>query len=53
MRLSFCYPAPDRIREGVRRLANTLTEEMDLVRIFGSVSQREVPGPHSPSPDTA
>jgi 2-aminoadipate transaminase len=53
MRLSFCYPTPDQIREGVRRLANTLTEEMELVRTFGSVSQREVSGPHSPSPDTA
>jgi 2-aminoadipate transaminase len=53
MRLSFCYPTPDRIREGVRRLANTLTDEMDLVRTFGSVPQREVSGPHSPSPDTA
>jgi DNA-binding transcriptional MocR family regulator len=53
MRLSFCYPTPERIREGVRRLANTLTEEMDLVRTFGSASLREVSGPHSPSPDTA
>ena len=53
MRLSFCYPTPERIREGVRRLANTLTEEMDLVRTFGSVPQREVSGPQAPSPDTA
>jgi DNA-binding transcriptional MocR family regulator len=53
MRLSFCYPTPERIREGVRRLANTLTEEMELVRTFGSAPQREVSGPHSPWPDTA
>jgi 2-aminoadipate transaminase len=53
MRLSFCYPTPERIREGVRRLANTLMEEMDLVRTFGSAPQREVSGPHSPRPDTA
>lgn len=53
MRLSFCYPTPERIREGVRRLANTLTEELELMRTFGSSPQREVPGPHSPWPDTA
>ncbi|MFC7342542.1 PLP-dependent aminotransferase family protein [Saccharopolyspora griseoalba] len=53
MRLSFCYPTPERIREGVRRLANVLTEEMDLVRTFGTVPQRSVPGPQAPSPDTA
>ncbi|GAA4865213.1 PLP-dependent aminotransferase family protein [Saccharopolyspora cebuensis] len=53
MRLSFCYPTPERIREGVRRLANTLTEERELVRTFGSIPQREVPGPQAPSPDTA
>jgi DNA-binding transcriptional MocR family regulator len=53
MRLSFCYPTPERIREGVRRLANTLTDEMELVRTFGSVSQRTASGPQAPSPDTA
>ncbi len=53
MRLSFCYPTPERIREGVRRLANTLTEEMELVRTFGTVPQRSVSGPQAPSPDTA
>ncbi|MEV6229298.1 PLP-dependent aminotransferase family protein [Saccharopolyspora shandongensis] len=53
MRLSFCYPTPERIREGVRRLANTLTEEMELVRTFGTVPQRSVQGPQAPSPDTA
>lgn len=53
MRLSFCYPTPERIREGVRRLANTLTNEMDLVATFGTVPQRQVSGPQAPSPDTA
>ncbi|GAB3286661.1 aminotransferase-like domain-containing protein [Parasphingorhabdus pacifica] len=53
MRLSFCFPTPERIREGVRRLANTLTDEMELVRTFGTVPQRAVPGPQAPSPDTA
>ena len=53
LRLSFCYPTPERIREGVRRLANVLSDEMELFRTFGSVAPRAVSGPHSPSPDTA
>ncbi|WP_019856142.1 PLP-dependent aminotransferase family protein [Actinopolyspora mortivallis] len=53
MRLSFCYPTPERIREGVRRLANTLNEELELLSTFGSNGQREISGPQAPSPDTA
>lgn len=53
MRLSFCYPTPERIREGVRRLANTLTDELELARTFGPVEQRDISGPQTPSPDTA
>lgn len=53
MRLSFCYPTPERIQEGVRRLANTITDELDLVRTFGSVPQRPLSGPDAPSADTA
>src|SRR3981081_4321 len=53
MRLSFCYPTPERIREGVRRLANVLSDELELYRTFGSVAPRAVSGPQSPSPDTA
>ena len=30
MRLSFCYPTPERIREGVRRLAGVIEAEMEL-----------------------
>ncbi len=37
MRLSFCYPTPERIREGVRRLAGVLEEEMELRQTFGAV----------------
>ena len=36
MRLSFCYPPPERIREGVRRLAGVVSAEAELVRIFGT-----------------
>lgn len=53
LRLSFCYPTPERITEGVRRLANVLAGEQELYRTFGPVSGRAVSGPQSPSPDTA
>lgn len=36
MRLSFCYPTPERIREGVRRLAGVLEDEMELRATFGA-----------------
>ena len=35
LRLSYCFPEPDRIREGVRRLAAVVEGELDLVRTFG------------------
>ena len=38
MRLSFCYPTPDRIREGVRRLAGVVAAESELVAMFGTGS---------------
>lgn len=38
MRLSYCYPTPERIREGVRRLAAVLDSELDLARTFESVA---------------
>jgi 2-aminoadipate transaminase len=53
MRLSFCYPRPERIAEGVRRLAAVLNGELELQRTFGNVRPRTVFGPQSPSPDTA
>lgn len=36
IRLSFCYPPEDEIREGVRRLAKVVHREMELVRLFAS-----------------
>ena len=53
MRLSFCYPTPERIKEGVRRLAGVLSDEMTLLNTFGPVARRTVSGPQTPSPDTA
>ncbi len=37
MRLSYCYPTPERIREGVRRLAGVVEQEMELQATFGNV----------------
>ncbi|HEX4222163.1 MAG TPA: PLP-dependent aminotransferase family protein, partial [Pseudonocardiaceae bacterium] len=53
MRLSFCYPTPERIKEGVRRLANVLADELELYRTFGPVTTRAVSGPQVPTPDLA
>ena len=44
MRLSFCYPTPERIREGIRRLAGVIENELELVQIFGTGAR--------PDPDT-
>ena len=46
MRLSYCYPEPDRIREGVRRLAGVIEAEQDLRETFG-------PSGHAPSRSAA
>jgi 2-aminoadipate transaminase len=53
MRLSFCYPTPERIQEGVRRLAAVLAAEMELANTFGPINQRAGSGPQVPGPDIA
>ena len=35
VRLSYCYPDPDRIREGVRRFAGVVQAELELLETFG------------------
>ena len=35
VRLSYCYPDPDRIREGVGRFAGVVQSELDLLETFG------------------
>ena len=35
VRLSYCYPDPDRIREGVRRFAGVVQTELELLETFG------------------
>lgn len=36
MRLSFCYPTPERIHEGVRRLSTVIDNELDTTQLFGT-----------------
>ena len=47
-------PTPERITEGVRRLAGVLEAEMDVMRTFGSAARPRpsIQGPQAPSPDT-
>ncbi|GII28704.1 aminotransferase-like domain-containing protein [Planotetraspora mira] len=53
MRLSYCYPQPDRIREGVRRLAGVIEQELQLRDTFGTGSARWHAGIDTPGPDLA
>jgi hypothetical protein len=55
MRLSFCYPTPEDIGVGIRRLAAVINGELELVRTFegtGSLSPAaRQPAVTSPPPD--
>lgn len=52
MRLSYCYPEPDRIREGVRRLAAVVEGELELANTFGTTSTLHTDlGSAMPAPD--
>ncbi len=53
MRLSFCYPEPDRIKEGVRRLAGVIEQELRLRDTFGTGSTPGHAGVDTPGPDLA
>ena len=58
LRLNFSFSAPDRIREGVRRLASVVEEELALRSVFGAPSlrrgrRRVRPGADAPGPDLA
>ncbi len=35
LRLSYCYPDPARIEEGVRRLSGIIEAELELIDTFG------------------
>ncbi|HPZ50806.1 MAG TPA: PLP-dependent aminotransferase family protein [Propionibacteriaceae bacterium] len=50
MRLSYCFPTPERIIEGTRRLGEVLHEELEVRRTFGlgttgPTSSRDLAGP--------
>ncbi|MQA93110.1 MAG: aminotransferase class I/II-fold pyridoxal phosphate-dependent enzyme [Streptosporangiales bacterium] len=50
IRLSYCFPEPDQIREGVRRLSVAIEQELELRATFGPGrptpgSRSDVPGP--------
>jgi hypothetical protein len=56
VRLSYCYPEPDRIREGVRRFAGVVQSELELLETFGPydvTAGRTTPSRsvQSPTPD--
>jgi len=61
MRLSYCYPPPERIREGVRRLASVIDEELETRSTFADepgtdLAPADVGVPEAvtaPGPDTA
>ncbi|MFF5205222.1 PLP-dependent aminotransferase family protein [Streptosporangium sp. NPDC000396] len=53
MRLSYCYPEPERIREGVRRLAGVIEQELRLRDTFGTGSSADHIGVDTPGPDLA
>jgi 2-aminoadipate transaminase len=36
MRLSYCFPPPERIREGVRRLSGVVEQELAIRAVFGT-----------------
>jgi 2-aminoadipate transaminase len=50
LRLSYCFPPPDRIREGVRRLASVIEAEIDLCATFGAMAPSGRTGPETPGP---
>ena len=53
LRLSYCFPTPERITEGIRRLAGVLSGELEVMRTFGTGAPHPISGPSSPAPDTA
>ena len=53
LRLSYCYPEPERIREGVRRLAGVIESELELAQTFGTSSALREPTQGNPTPDLA
>jgi 2-aminoadipate transaminase len=51
MRLSYCYPSPERIREGVRRLGGVISAELELRETFGATHLSLPRGYEGPNTD--
>jgi DNA-binding transcriptional MocR family regulator len=51
LRLSYCYPEPDRIREGVRRLGSVLAAESEMLNLFGATPRGITGAADGPAPD--
>jgi DNA-binding transcriptional MocR family regulator len=51
LRLSYCYPTPPRIHEGVRRLADVISTELELRETFGTTTSALPRGYEGPTPD--
>jgi DNA-binding transcriptional MocR family regulator len=51
LRLSFCYPTPAEIHEGVRRLASVINDDLDLRHTFGATHPAVHRGYESPNTD--
>lgn len=49
MRLSFCYPTPENIRVGIRRLARVVSGERDLLETFAGTGPLDVSHRSDPS----
>ena len=45
MRLAFCYPTPDFIREGIRRLSTVINGELELLSTFSQTTPLPVVRP--------
>jgi 2-aminoadipate transaminase len=56
MRLNFSFSAPERLREGVRRLAGVMEQEIEMRAVFGATTPQRRRGPaaaDAPGPDLA
>jgi DNA-binding transcriptional MocR family regulator len=51
VRLSFCFPPPESIREGVRRLSGVMEEELELRATFGATHAAPSRGHEGPNSD--
>lgn len=51
LRLSYCYPEPERIREGVRRLGTVLAAESEMLDLFGATPRGTTSAADAPAPD--